>query len=50
MIAMYDKWWFGPCISSNIYQNLIILVSSHWPFSNVNIDTSQAKNYFEKFL
>ena len=23
MIAMYGKWWFGTCISSNIYQNLM---------------------------
>ena len=42
MIAMYDKRWFGPCISSNIYPNLIILVSSNWQFSNLNIHTSHA--------
>ena len=34
---MYDKWGFGPCISSNIYQNLIILVSSHWQVFTMNL-------------
>ena len=48
MIAMYDSWWFGPCISSNIYRNVIILVSPHWQFSNLNIHTSQALKIFLK--
>ena len=42
MIAMYSKWWFGTCISSNIYQNLIVLVSPYWQFSNLNVHTSHA--------
>ena len=42
MIAMYGKWWFGTCISSNIYQNSIIMVSSDWQFSNLNIRKSHA--------
>ena len=51
MIAMYGKMWFGPRISSNVYQNLIILVSTNGQFSNRNIHTSHAlKNIFEKVL
>ena len=42
MIAMYGKRWFGPRISSNIYQNSIILVSTNGQFSNLNIYTSHA--------
>ena len=42
MIAMYGKWWFGTCISSNIYQKLIILISSDLQFSHLNIHTSHA--------
>ena len=34
-MAMYGKRWFGPRISSNIYQNLMILVSSDWQFSKL---------------
>ena len=48
MIAMYGKRWFGPCIS-DIYKNLIFLVSSDWQFSNLNFHTSHAlKIIFEK--
>ena len=42
MIAMYGKRWFGRRISSNIYQNLIILVSTNEQFSNLNIRISHA--------
>ena len=46
---MNDKRGFGPPISSNVYQNLIILVSTNGQFSNLNIHTSHAsKTHFRK--